>query len=1123
MVPPPAAANKPPLDQSHVSRTSSLQSDGWGRRQSTDGYEQQGAPGRTLSDVSAPPPATTTTTTEGWGAPAEMPTDDYYVESAAGGYPQEAHHQTYPPYPSQETNETGQVYADQGATDGGEYGGGASGGYAQEYDTQDHNEHSGYGNNGYGNGGYGNGGYAPAQGPLQPASKRKPPPAIAKESPLKALYAKGAENYDGNRRKVSLSALMDTVAEAPKDEGFEAGQTNEQPAGQYQSEYPSEYPSDYQSEYQSEYPSEYQSEYPSEFAAQADQYPAEVDPSLPSHQGYGAAGYPQGYQQQEYPSEYPSEYQSEQPSQLESTSYPPGRDAGEQANLAGQGAGGSAPQPYPQLYGMPGQGSNQGSSHSFNANDASTSEPQEPWSADGSRQSLDRAGNPALGSQAGRVFQPMNPGSPGGALNPAPPTFDQAKPFVPGQGGPQQQSGLRPQQQGMQAPAAMAPKASKNGRKGKKRMFLFRPFSLFYQLMFVACLVLNPAWTVTRVSVVGAIVQAGVAGFTGMNADAFQSTLAKQYPGNHRVSEYKGSIEAAFALVSGASGDAWATTTAKVPCASASTACILARKALHAGLAAGLLGQRSAMAGYKHVPAMVGHVGGVATDAKTFLASADTWRLDRLRANAVGAGKSTVDMAVCFAKNAIHSSSVFDLTSKAVECGTLSYDAMLTIKDDDGVLGGDDDDGDGVDDGGDDAIDRGVDGHDETNEEEVDADAKPDEELDEYEDPYAAELEAMEAMAARNASDPNSENEPTVHDEADEVPVEDEQGEQEEEQEEEQVAETDTETETETEATEEEAVNLPPVVLEDVPEEPADIPEESFETEPIAPDEIPPLNDEHLPKEVPIDEMPDPIVPETEVPSKRGKVVITPIVTGEDDGKDQADGNDADPGDPDPYLEDYPTQAESPEEIHARAQRRLDHEKKLADRKKRKPAGNSGDLRSALATPGTPTPGDDVPAADDDGEAVATTDPLATIAVSSTMQPFLEMTETLAELVKANMTHIVTAVVSALAASSVFIIQGIRASGAGFNLSALSDLLNALPRTPRRPRRAGRSIDEEDDDRDEAPVPKRTVRSKTPSSRGRKASTTVDSKKKSKAPAGGSASETAATTRRSSRRSASRK
>ena len=251
--------------------------------------------------------------------------------------------------------------------------------------------------------------------------------------------------------------------------------------------------------------------------------------------------------------------------------------------------------------------------------------------------------------------------------------------------------------------------------------------------------------------------------------------------------------------------------------------------------------------------------------------------------------------------------------------------------------------------------------------------------------------------------------------------------------------------------------------------------------------------------------------------------MITPIVTGEDDGKDQADGNDADPGDPDPYLEDYPTQAESPEEIHARAQRRLDHEKKLADRKKRKPAGNSGDLRSALATPGTPTPGDDVPAADDDGEAVATTDPLATIAVSSTMQPFLEMTETLAELVKANMAHIVTAVVSALAASSVFIIQGIRASGAGFNLSALSDLLNALPRTPRRPRRAGRSIDEEDDDRDEAPVPKRTARSKTPSSRGRKASTTVDSKKKSKAPAGGSASETAATTRRSSRRSASRK
>lgn len=43
-------------------------------------------------------------------------------------------------------------------------------------------------------------------------AQRKPPPAIAKESPMKSLYAKGAENYDGNRRKVSLSSFLDAVA-----------------------------------------------------------------------------------------------------------------------------------------------------------------------------------------------------------------------------------------------------------------------------------------------------------------------------------------------------------------------------------------------------------------------------------------------------------------------------------------------------------------------------------------------------------------------------------------------------------------------------------------------------------------------------------------------------------------------------------------------------------------------------------------------------------------------------------------------------------------------------------------------------------------------------------------------
>jgi len=47
---------------------------------------------------------------------------------------------------------------------------------------------------------------------LTNSAMKKPPPAIAKESPLKALYARGAENYDGSRRKINLKMTLDSVA-----------------------------------------------------------------------------------------------------------------------------------------------------------------------------------------------------------------------------------------------------------------------------------------------------------------------------------------------------------------------------------------------------------------------------------------------------------------------------------------------------------------------------------------------------------------------------------------------------------------------------------------------------------------------------------------------------------------------------------------------------------------------------------------------------------------------------------------------------------------------------------------------------------------------------------------------
>lgn len=60
------------------------------------------------------------------------------------------------------------------------------------------------------------------------AGIRKPPPAIAKESPLKALYAKGVDSDSTSRRKIDLHMQMDAAASVSAP-AF--GQMPEQPSG----------------------------------------------------------------------------------------------------------------------------------------------------------------------------------------------------------------------------------------------------------------------------------------------------------------------------------------------------------------------------------------------------------------------------------------------------------------------------------------------------------------------------------------------------------------------------------------------------------------------------------------------------------------------------------------------------------------------------------------------------------------------------------------------------------------------------------------------------------------------------------------------------------------------------
>ena len=52
---------------------------------------------------------------------------------------------------------------------------------------------------------------------MQGQDKKRPPPAIAKESPLKAVYAKGGEKHLEGRRKISLNASLDAAALHPEE------------------------------------------------------------------------------------------------------------------------------------------------------------------------------------------------------------------------------------------------------------------------------------------------------------------------------------------------------------------------------------------------------------------------------------------------------------------------------------------------------------------------------------------------------------------------------------------------------------------------------------------------------------------------------------------------------------------------------------------------------------------------------------------------------------------------------------------------------------------------------------------------------------------------------------------
>ena len=1105
----PQIATRPPLDTSRLSRESSMQSEGWGGRRSTDGREYGHENGPLGPLVAQDAKQSPNVSSEVWGAEAPrsygqkiQPSHPSHLE--APGETQFEPLDAPPPQDLPGRPVNGDYVAAGYRTQ--EYGGREEDDYAShEYPAVDPQ------------------GLEQRLAPLEHrdqllSSRRKPPPAIAKESPLKALYAKGAENYDGNRRKINLTKLLDSMARnetggattgaQQHNEPYPPSGVDQQPASQYQ-----------------EAPSEYASEYPSGATEQYGGY---------GH-GYGdPSEHPQDNQQTGYPPE--------------SASYPPPTAADEHGQQGQQREDSSGSRP-PQSYGMP--GSNQGSSGVLASEDvpgnAYPSTHDQRWN-DQQRQGAEQDPEEAAGPhnpRLGHMFQPaMNPGSPSGGLNPRPAAFSQPTPFVPGQlqgQGPdhQEQSGQQPQHV---STGTVKPKNLGMLKSRKKRIFLLRPFSFFYQLVFVFCLVLNPSWTVTKVAVVGALFQATVAGYTGLDPDAFNSLVARQFPETHRVREYESMIGGVFSLVSRASGDAWTMTTAKVPCTSSSTACIWARKALHAGMTAGLTSQRSTLAAYKLMPTTIGQLGSLASETKAFLLDAGTWKTASLRSNVVSVSKATADYAVCISKNVLNVSSLLEVMDVAIECGSVSYDAMLSVAYDRSSEHVDDDE----------SADQVDEEYTEVDEEYTEVDEEYTEvdeeytevgldadyltgEMEDYDDPYAQLNTVVPGTANGTVTEDGAEDvtvDQKPSDARDQFYDYDEAAEEDEWIMDEPVAVVD---KPEAVVDEPEAVVDEPEIIQDADVEPevgdVQVAEEPLEPvepavsidqgqpEAVAPVEIPPMLDT-FPEDSSGHDTPELVVADPEVRVEE----VPPIVTEDSDeatSEEEALAED-----------DYPLQIETHEEIQARAQRIIEHEKKLSDRQRRREnrdgvtLENAEDLRSVLSV---------------DVDEASYPPPPSTPPTPSL--PYKSFIDSLIELIRANMTHIITAVVSAVVASSFFVLQEIRSGGSRLRLSPIADLLGGIPRAPRpairqarratnedaeddrltvhksatsrgRARRSAAIVD--DDENDEGVVPaKRTSRSKTPRA-GRKTAAKSATKK--------SAGDTVSgASRRSSRRSASRR
>jgi len=228
--------------------------------------------------------------------------------------------------------------------------------------------------------------------------------------------------------------------------------------------------------------------------------------------------------------------------------------------------------------------------------------------------------------------------------------------------------------------------------KKKKLFFLFRKRFVLVQLLFFTMLVVNPPWIMRHITVAGAMFQSGLAGYALVEPFKFRGMLHSQFPPQSSVYPYIETIENCFNMFTQASQNAWDGTEPRVACSSSSIMCRWAKSAVHGSLMAGMVSKECTLSFYKAIPGLVNSAVPcamqLASATKSFMQSGKLWNVQFLKESMVQKGidarknaslliHGAKDFVICAARTSFKSGRVVNLSRNIILCWTSSFEEFL--------------------------------------------------------------------------------------------------------------------------------------------------------------------------------------------------------------------------------------------------------------------------------------------------------------------------------------------------------------------------------------------------------------------------------------------------------------